>query len=605
MGQISTEFRKPPDHLVISQVVGNSISPSGFNQEWVEVFNPTTWTWTASNVGLKFQRAPSIDPVPVNIAINYVSASIAPGQFYLFANTTTITASGAPVSADATWSLTAGTNDTAFNPRFSAASPNIITTYEDSSAWGRGSLILYNVANGYTLDMMGWKGDGSQSPPLYEGSPMTQVQGLNDSEQYFRLSSTSGYNPAYGPAYDSGNNDVDFGALSSVGWLPKNTLTATVPIVSGVPAIGAFVTATDGLSQVANASSFGNPPCARFQLTSVATGTWVVFIASSNVFMEISSVTVSPNATTYIPNATTSPSWPANGYNAVVLSSAATQGYVTGTVLSAMGIPISPSITVSANALTAQANTSNGSYLLPVPPGTYNVMANALNQNSLYVYDSSESVVVALGEVTSNVNFTLTQGGKIRGFCTRDGTNALPGIVFTAVNAGGATIDQEVSGSDGRYLLQNLSTGTYTVTPTLDSGEVASPTSSAVTVTAGAVVSAATFTITGAFGSVAGSVTDAGAAIKTGVVIVCSTMTLSSGPPRLSSSTLTTAAIYVSNSYEDGTYAMDVRGSTNTTYVLYAYYPKSNGMGFTVSSRTVTNVSITPGVRTSGVNFAF
>ncbi len=593
------------NHLVISQVVGSSISASGFNQEWVEVFNPTTWTWTASDVGLKFQRTSTLDPSPVNITLNYISPSIAPGGFYLFANTTTITAVGTGINADATWSTTAGTNDTAFSPRFSAVDPNIITTYEDTNAWGRASLQLYSVSNGTTLDTVGWKGDGSQTPPLYEGNAISQTQGLNDNEQFYRFSSTSGYNPAYGPAYDAGDNNVDLSVLSPVGWVPKNTASAIVPVVAGVPAIGAFITATDGLSQVVNATSAGSPPCAQFQLTSVATGTWTVYIASASLYMEISSVTVSPNTTTLIPNSVTSPGWPASGYNAVILSSVATQGYVSGWVKNALGAAISPAITVSANSLTTQANTSNGTYLLSVPPGTYDIMANVLSPNSIYVWQSSQTVVVNLGEVTSNVNFNLTQGGKVRGFCTRDGTNPLPGIVFTAVDSGGATVDQEVSGSDGRYLLQNLSTGTYTISPTLGTGEVASPTSASVTVTAGTTVNAATITISGAFGSVAGSVTESGQAIKTGVTIVCSTMTLSSGPPQLSTGTLTSASVYVTNSYEDGTFIIDVRGSTTTTYVLYAYYPKFSGSAPVISSRTVTNVSVTPGYRTSGVNFAF
>ncbi|MCG3205474.1 MAG: hypothetical protein KCHDKBKB_02195 [Elusimicrobia bacterium] len=593
------------NHLVISQVVGSSISATGFNQEWVEVFNPTTWTWTASGVGLKFQRSTALDLSPVNISINYVSPSIAPGGFYLFANTTTITAAGTVLNADATWNLTAGTNDTAFSPRFNSSDPNIITTYEDTNTWGRGSVQLYNVSDGTPLDTVGWTGDGSQSPPLYEGNAISQFEGLNDNEQFYRYSSTSGYNPAYGPAYDSGDNNTDLSILSSVGWVPKNTASATVPVVAGVPAIGAFVTATDGLSQTVNASSFGSPPCAQFQLTSVATGTWTVYIASSSLYMEISSVTVSPNTTTLVPNANTSPSWPSSGYSSVILSSVATQGYVSGWVKNALGVAISPAITVSAGSLTAQANTSNGTYILPVSPGTYDIMANVLNPNSLYVWQASQSVVVNLGEVTSNVNFNLTQGGKVRGFCTRDGTNALPGIVFTAVDAGGATVDQEVSGTDGIYILQNLSTGTYTISPSLGSGEIASPTNTSVTVIAGTTVNAATFTISGAFGSIAGSVTESGQGIKTGVIIVCSTMTLSSGPPQLSTSTLTSASVYVTNSYEDGTYIVDVRGSTTTTYVLYAYYPKFSGSAPVISSRTVTNVSVTPGYRTSGVNFAF
>lgn len=59
-------------------------------------------------------------------------------------------------------------------------------------------------------------------------------------------------------------------------------LLETVPnvdtIVAGTPAYGAFVSANDGLSQVVKAIQTGSPPFAEFQLISVATGTWIVFV---------------------------------------------------------------------------------------------------------------------------------------------------------------------------------------------------------------------------------------------------------------------------------------------------------------------------------------
>jgi hypothetical protein len=88
------------------------------------------------------------------------------------------------------------------------------------------------------------------------------------------------------------------------------------------------------------------------------------------------------------------------------------------------------------------------------------------------------------------------------------------------------------------------------------------------------------------------------------VMIVCSTSTFTV-PPTLNSGTLTGAGYYSTNSYEDGTYTMDVYGSTTTTYNLYAYYTQFSAVSPTVSTRTATSISVTAGQTTSGVNFSW
>lgn len=82
-------------------------------------------------------------------------------------------------------------------------------------------------------------------------------------------------------------------------------------------------------------------------------------------------------------------------------------------------------------------------------------------------------------------------------------------------------------------------------------------------------------------------------------------MTLTTGPQALSLSTLASAPYYITNSYEDGTYALDVRGSTTTTYRLYGYYPSYNGNNAVISTVTVGGISVNAGLTTSGVDFAF
>jgi hypothetical protein len=243
-------------------------------------------------------------------------------------------------------------------------------------------------------------------------------------------------------------------------------------------------------------------------------------------------------------------------------------------------------------------------YLLTLSTGTCDITANPNNQNSSYISASSQSITVSLGQVTSDVNFSLSQGGRIRGFVTRDGINPMPGIAVVAYDAGGTAGDNEVSGSDGRYTLVNLATGTYTVEPILGSGETSTPSNASVTVTAGGLITASTFTISGSYGTIRGAVTSGGAAIRTGVLIICSTATITS-PPTLNANSLTGAGYYVANSYEDGTYSMEVRGSTTSTYRLYAFYTSFSGSTPIISTRSTSGVSVTQGVTTSGVDFSW
>jgi hypothetical protein len=273
-------------------------------------------------------------------------------------------------------------------------------------------------------------------------------------------------------------------------------------------------------------------------------------------------------------------------------------------VKNALGVAISSAIPVSAAGASASANTTTGQYFLRLLPGTYDITANANNAVATYVTVTSQTVQVDLGRVSSDVDFILTQGGRIRGRVTRDGTNALPGVAVVALDANDVARDQEVSGSDGYFLMTNLATGTYSVEPVLGSGEASSPTSVTSTVTAGVTVFSSTFTISGAYGTIRGSVTESGSPVRSGIIVMASTTTITV-PPALSLTTLEGAGYYATNSYEDGTYALEVLGSTSTTYKVYGYYTSFNGSTPVVSTRSVTNVSVVPGNTTSGVDLSW
>jgi prepilin-type N-terminal cleavage/methylation domain-containing protein len=179
------------DHLVISQIVGSTKSPSGFDQEYIEIFNPTTYTWTVKGeIGLRFQRI--YDDTKKNILINYFTDTIPSGGFYLFANTSPVIINGVSINADAVWSSTNSSIDFPyFNP--SLGKYNIIPVFfEDGSDEGGGAIELYRISDGKILDQVGWnRNDGTKKvAPFCEPGTNCQTQsiqqniGLQECEQY-------------------------------------------------------------------------------------------------------------------------------------------------------------------------------------------------------------------------------------------------------------------------------------------------------------------------------------------------------------------------------------------------------------------------------------
>jgi type II secretory pathway pseudopilin PulG len=598
------------DHLVISEVMGSSPTTTGFDQEYVEIFNPTTWTWTVpSAVGLTFQRQSSQDPSPVDIAINFTGspATIVPGGFYLFANTTPVTVAGAVVAADAVWeSASGGPNEINFAPRFVTTvgleNYNILSVDEDAIASAAGGVRLVDLGTGQVLDRIGWQGNSGQSPgsESFESAPLVQFIGLQRNEAFARYASTGGVNGSLGPAYDSNQNRLDW-YTGTIFAPPRNSLSAVKPINAGTPAVGSAVTCNDGLSGAATAVSFGTPPMAKFTLPDVATGTWTMFLASGTSSAEISDITVSASGTLWLPNAGTTPTWPSANRYEVFLTTPTDEGYISGTVKNVGSSAISPGIVVSNGSQTTTASTTNGFYMLKSPAGPFIVWANPNNANASYVSDSA-AIVVTEGQVTSNVDFILSQAGKITGFVTRDGVNPLPGVAVKATNGSSFVESHQISGSDGRFIMGNVSTGTFVIEPVLNSGETATPASANVTVGVGAQVFAATFTVTGAMGGISGTVKKAGAPIQTGVMVIATTSLIPFGPPALDLSSMTGNTYFIASSYEDGTYRIEVRGSTTTAYRVYAYYPVP-GPPWTINSGVVDSVWVTPGVSTAVANF--
>ncbi|MFN3966143.1 MAG: carboxypeptidase regulatory-like domain-containing protein [Endomicrobiia bacterium] len=580
------------DHLVISQVVA-SVEYDGFKQEYVELFNPTTYTWQIAIdsvtpiIGLKYHPA---DPPIQTVNLIYYTTEIPPYSYYLIANTTTVNVLGVSKDADAVF-----------------VSTNVIKCKEDDDE-AAGGVGIYYVSDDSWIDVVGWDwNSGDKSAPIYETDGIDQNIGFQRDEQYIRHSSTSGVITGIGRCYDSNNNEVDFIDYVPLIYPPKNS-SDIEPIVAGVPANGAIITSNDGLSGGATAYLSGLPPVSVFNLVTVATGTWTVMATYNNRFIEISSVEVLSNGQIVgIPNSTTIPTWPFPGYHSLILDQEMTDGFISGKVTDVNGNPITPPITVMAGGYQTNTNV-RGYYFLQIATGIYNVTANPGNKDPRYVSQTRSNIEVKQGQITSGVDFALSQGGKITGMVTRDGINPVPDVVMIAIDRNDLVRGESMSDVNGRFQIINLATGTYYVKPVLSSKESSTPERSTCTVTVGSTIFAGTFTVRGVLGKIKGRVTDSGVPIRTGVLLIATTSTITGTPPALGAQTLTGAPYFVNSSWEDGTYYLEVIGSTVTPYNVYAYYvvfSTSQPDTPVIKTQSRSNIYVNQSEEVTGVNFSW
>ncbi len=573
------------DHLVLSSVVASSNNNVGCDQEWVSVYNPTTYTWTMAGatgtasptIGLKYQHRSSDSQQ--TITVNYRTLTIAPGSYYLFANTGTVVAVGISRTADATWDTT--TYGSCYD----------MLQYRTS-----GGVMLYSVSSGGAIDQVGWNSNNSSlNAPFYEGTAIGSAQGLGANESFTRMSSTAGVDANYGRCYDEDNNTTDFADVSPIAALHNSGDSKTC--ISGTPLYGAMVSAGDGLSSSTQTYKSGSPPVAQFTLTNVATGTWTVEIDSGTLIDQLTNATiVTPGTTVVLPSTSTSPGL-VSGYSVAFTTAVNTNGFVSGYVTDIYGGALS-GIQVRAGGTTVTTS-ANGYYYVSSSTGDVVVIANPSNANSLYT--ASQSILVIYQGLITSQWFTLAQGGSVKGYVT-SGPSPLPNITVTA-QIGGSVAGSGVSDTSGYFYIYNLSTGTYTITPDLDPASAASPASLSSSVVVNQVLNVGTITVTGAFGTLKGNVLDSGGAtITTGVLILTSTGTIPTSPPTIyASSAAAQQVYYMAASLSDGTYSMLVRGSTYYNYNLTAFYPiaSATGSGITISTKTYTGISISPGGSTS------
>lgn len=618
--------------LVISQVVGTtttvaasdhghgSVCGSPQDVEYVELFNPTTYQINvAKTVGSGLGSAQ--ENVRLNTQLGnsyfndvmggggasyvYVSSYVPAGGYYLIASYPAFVANGQWIAADAYYNN-------------ACSAPNLIANHSCGS-------VRLTDAGGSIIDQVCWNGDSCAGATQYcNGAqiPTDANCGMNtgyaspachnppwEGNQLVRISSPAVLGRGtWGSAYDSQNNSLDFqypisGSAATIGlnYSPYISAGSTLAVITGIPAIGAYVSASDynsGSTQTYTAyipSGGLSLPYAPFTLVDVATGTWSLNIALSSYYASIASVTVAASGSQVpVLSAATSPAWISAGIAAIELASSTLNGFVKGQVTDAGGNALA-GITVQCAGVSKLTDV-NGLYFMSVSSGPVVIIANPNNANPNYT-QSIYSVTVYTSQSTSQ-NIALAQGGVLQGYMTT-GTTPVPNFTVAALQ-GGNQMGSAVTNTSGVFTIRNLSTGTYTVQPTLDAGQTASPASFSPTLTAaGGTVFVGTFTITGAFGSITGTVSNNGALVTSGALILASTSTIASTPPSIAgSSAPALSPLYAVSSKADGTYALPVRGSS--TYNIGVWVPTLQGTS-SVSTvfKSYSGVVVSPGAATT------
>ncbi|MFH1282109.1 MAG: carboxypeptidase regulatory-like domain-containing protein [bacterium] len=529
------------DHIVISQVVGSSITVDGFAQEYVELFNPTISQFevakdaTTPYLDLIYQKQATSKDV---ILLNYSTLSIPVSGYYLIANTTTVHVAGVQVTADAV-----------YDP---AQALDTIKTPQD------GGIGIAPAGTSDYIDQVAWQYNGVNVSSIREGTPINQWAGFEENEQYIRKAWQSGTNSSKGRCYDSNNNNLDFFTLKPIIYEPRNSTTIQ-DILTGTPALGALVFVDDGLSSSAQAYAVGSPPNAEFMVQSVATGTWNVLISSGINFVQISTVAVSASADTSL--------------GLIYFSTTATEGYVSGTVKDTSSTPLADIVVEGVG--DSETTNSDGRYCLRLSEGLRDITANPNNQNSDYVSQTVADVAITAGNLVSGIDFQLNSGGSLTGFTSTNGVDPLPDIPVTA-KQGSTPVGEAISDVSGIFTIVDLPVGSYTVEPFIESQESCSPETESATVVGGNTVFVTTFTISNAYGTIAGSVTNGGEPIKTGVLIIITTTTVGGTlPPTMDATARAGAAYYCVSSNSSGEYSASLPGGFN--YNVYGWYTTFEG----------------------------
>ncbi|OQA92362.1 MAG: hypothetical protein BWY26_00280 [Elusimicrobia bacterium ADurb.Bin231] len=585
------------NHLMVSLVVA-ALDDGGYEQEYVQLYNPTTWQWTLDDTTMELYYIDE-DDNPAKFNLNFANTDLPSYGYYLIANTGTVYVNGSGVTADATFT------------------GNIIANASTGVQAKPGGICLRD-GYGVWIDSVSWghtPAEGKQPPASACEGTGYQISGqkpIEPGKQLYRWHySDSSYGLAGtirgGGAYDSNDNLRDFyydnipASMSP----PYNT-GFTSPPLSGTPAEGAIVSANDGLSSPTTAYlkvSAGNKQNAYFSIN-VATGICTVSLSSGTFNRIIANVNVAAGQTTAIPNTDTSPQWPGTNRNVVILSSPSSGGFISGRVIDATTFNGIPNIKVFSGASTYFTD-SAGYYQFAVDVGSHAIIANQNYYSSSWTEEIADALV-EINQITNVPDIKLYPAGWISGKTKNASNNPLPFITITSTSPFIYFSKDSFSDSEGNYIIKGVRTGLCFVFPVLDSADsYIAEKSYPVWITQGVENTENNFRIVSSWGKIKGTVKYGSNNITTGVLIIASTATVPTDPPPIIDPAFRTGTeiYYGTVALSDGTYELSVR--KGWSYNLRAWFINTNKSGITTISKTGASGTVTDFTSPRTVNFTF
>ncbi|MBI4422151.1 MAG: carboxypeptidase regulatory-like domain-containing protein [Elusimicrobia bacterium] len=542
-GRVAGLLTARPDHLVISAVsAGEAGGPPGKGRHYLELFNPTTYPilvtdgMTARIAVKRINGLNGVEPLTLSWS-GTDPLYVQPERYFLLA-TDSATTNG--VAADA-----------------------LIQEAQAFANSTKGGVVLEDAA-GATLDKLGWDkaGDGPPDGVETEGVDVSAAD-FGDGAILVRKTSPAGITDGDGNSYDSGDNSKDIAVVDPIpAGHPRNSGSAASPVRYGVPASSATVSATDGLSAGAAASSTG-----YFLLQAVSTGTWSIaafWRSASSVTAD--TVAVAQGLTTAL--------------DLLLEPAAGAQGGVSGIVKRADTLAPLPGISVAAGNLETLAD-SAGRYVLSLASGSYTITANLGMADSGYNVLTT-TVTVSTGSLAS-ADFHLAPCGAAAGKVTTNGIDGYPNVpVHALVN--GFEAATAMTDSGGNFVLSGIPAGAATVEPVTDpTSQASTPASLAVEITQGDTAGGNNFKVGTSLGQLKGKVRQGSQPITTGVLIIVSTVALASVPTVDAAYRSGANVLYSTISDSAGAYNVSV--IRHATYTVYGFFTEMSGAGRTSTTQ--------------------
>lgn len=550
-----------PD-LVISQV-----SPQDASGEYIELYNPSTFT--ISMTGRKVKYIDEFGAVQ-QLSLTLLNSSIPPNRYFLI------------VGSSHEMDLAAACNGKAADATYNNHQPSGGTDVQHAKFGGIALTDAFDV----WIDSVGW---GNPAPAnAYTGVYYTASPGLGANNALIRkalststvlqMEPPSGLHVSLGNAMNLGDNSKDF-VLSGTQY-PRNTGDAHMP-AGGTAIAGAIISIDDPIAGTVRASATG------YFSMSVATGTWNLIVATGSLQSSLRLVVpTSPQFITVVPTATLN------------------MGFISGEIRQfSSPTDLLAGLLVQADPGGYQTTSVNpGKYSLALPPGEYFITGNPEFNNPDWNTATTESAItVTPGSLIDDAHLSIWMDGWISGQITAGGDGI--GNVVVIATGDYSNGNSAVTDSGGNYTIKGLRLvgNPYSIAPVLETGQTTSPGSYTVTVTQGDNASGRNFAVTGLRRNISGSVTDAGKAIPTGVLLMASTGTINASSPPDIDFAIRSGALYYFQAFSDsrGQYSIPVPGGSN--YNVVAWYIKDRA----VSSKSLGPYWVDESTGTAGVNFTW